>query len=201
MRGFLILLFLFLNTALVAQLGLKAGFNISNITSSEQNIEDLKGKFGFQAGFIYNFKVTEVFRGRTGLNYIRKGAKYSLDNVDVDLEMDYAELPILLVLKPIGLPFTFQIGPQFSYLIRTSNTYSNSILFEEGSTTITDPDFSDRTDLGIAVGFTYEFPKYFLELRYTKGFSDFEKERNIEAFTTKPSSQHFNIQASFGIHF
>lgn len=196
----ILLLFLFSFTSAFSQFGIKGGANISNIATDEDNIEDLKSKIGFQLGAMVKINFTDFFAIQPELVYTRKGAKYEILGADVTSNMDYLDIPVVLVLKPRDVPISFHAGPQFSYLLQTNVKYENATGTYETIYKVDRDNFEDF-DLGFVAGLGIHFGKAILEFRYTRGLKDIEKGTKIGDIEIKPASKHFNLQASLGILF
>ena len=203
MRNLFLMVFfsLFITTAF-SQFGIKAGANLSNITTDDDNIEDLEGKIGFQAGAMFKINLTESFAIQPEALFVRKGSKYKYLGADVTSNLDYVDVPVLLSIKPFNLPLSIQFGPQFSYLLGTNVKYENALLGigTEETYEVEREDFEDA-DLGYAVGLGLNFGNSVLDVRFTQGLKEYEKGTQIGNITIEPASKHFNIQASFGVFF
>ena len=197
---FSILLFSFFCTTAFGQFGIKAGVNFSNITTNDDDIEDLKAKIGFQAGAMLKLNLTEKFAIQPEALFVRKGSNYKYLGADVSSNLDYLDIPVLVVLQPFDIPLQIQFGPQFSYLLGTNVKYENGVFGVEETYEVEREDFEDY-DLGYAIGLGMNFGNSVLDIRFTQGLKEYEKGTQIGNITIEPSSKHFNIQASFGIFF
>lgn len=200
MRQFILLLaFLFVCGTTNAQLGVKAGANISNVTS-DAKLEDLDNKIGFQVGVLYRIGIAEGLSIQPEAVYTRKGANYTFLGTKVASGMEYLDIPVVLNYKFGALPISLHVGPQFSYLMRTDVTFTNDDLGTETSVEAKKEDFEDY-DFGYVVGAGIEFEQLFFELRYTQGLRKIEKETSVGDLTLETSSRHFGFQASIGWRF
>jgi len=193
------LLFTFFLTSSFGQIGLKAGANISNIATDEDNIENLKSKVGFQAGAMFRIPLIDFIAFQPELLYTRKGADYEILGADVKVNMDYLDIPVLLVLQ-LDSGLSFHGGLQASYLLRSAVKYENGSFMTETEFEADRDDFEDF-DYGLVVGIGYLFENLGFDLRYTRGLKDFEKESEIGDLEINPASKHFNLQASVGLFF
>lgn len=196
----LILLFTFSITSVFAQFGVKGGINISNITTNDDDVEDLEAKVGFQAGLLYRINLSESFAIQPEALFVRKGSRYNYFGSEVKSNLDYVDIPVLIVLKPFDLPVQIQFGPQFSYLLGTNVKYEGQIFGFSNGYEAEREDFEDF-DLGLAAGLGFNLGNAFIDLRYTRGFNEYEKKSTIGNVTIEPSSKHFNLQASVGLFF
>jgi len=192
-------LFLLLTTVAFAQFGLKAGVNASRISTDDEDIENLKGKAGFQAGLVGKINLTEYIAIQPEVLYTRKGARYDYFQSEVTSKMDYLDVPLVLIYNPLNLPISFHIGPQFSYLIDTEVIYEN-ILLSTGESVEVNKDRFEDYDFGFVAGAAITLQKAFLEFRFTRGLKKYEKDSSIGNFDIEPSSEHYSIQASIGFY-
>jgi len=197
---FFIIIFTCATSFVFGQFGIKAGANFSNITTNDDNVEDLEAKIGFQAGAMLKINLSETFAIQPEALFVRKGSKYKYLGADVTSNLDYVDIPVLVVLQPFELPIQIQFGPQFSYLLGTNVKYENAIFSINDTYEAEREDFEDY-DLGFAVGLGLNLGNTTIDLRFTQGLKEYEKEVQIGNVTIEPSSKHFNIQASVGLFF
>lgn len=195
----LILLFTFSMTTVYSQFGVKAGVNFSNISTDEDDIENLEGKLGFQAGLTFRLNVSENFAIQPEALFVRKGTKYEFLGTEVKSNMDYIEIPVILVFKPVDF-LSIQIGPQFSYLLGTNVEYGDGFAGIGQGYDAEREDFED-VDYGLAAGVGFNIGGAVIDVRYTRGFKKYEKETNIGNVAIEPASKHYNLQASIGFLF
>ncbi len=200
MRHLFLIIIMSITTFAFGQFGIKGGVNFSNITTNDDNVEDLEAKIGFQAGAMLKINLSESFGIQPEALFVRKGSKYQYLGADVTSNLDYVDIPVLVVLQPFDIPLQIQFGPQFSYLLGTNVKYENAIFSLSDTYEAEREDFQDY-DLGYAVGLGLNFGKSIFELRFTQGLKEYEKETQIGNVTIEPSSKHFNLQASFGVFF
>ena len=201
MRHLLLILFFSMTTTIAfSQFGIKAGINLSNITTDDDNVEDLEAKVGFQAGVMIKLRLSESLAIQPEALFVQKGSKYKYLGADVKSNLNYIDIPVLVVLKPFNFPLQIQFGPQFSYLLGTSVKYENALFGVNETYEVEREDFEDY-DLGYAVGLGLNLGNSFVELRFTQGLKEYEKETQIGNVTIQPASKHFNLQASIGLFF
>lgn len=201
MKNLLLTIFFSITTIIVfGQFGIKAGPNFSNITSDDDNVESLEAKIGFQAGVMMKLTLNESFAIQPEALFVRKGSKYTYLGADVKSNLDYLDIPVLVVLKPFDIPLQIQFGPQFSFLLGTSVKYENALFGVNEMYEVEREDFEDY-DLGYAVGVGLSLGNTVVDLRFTQGLKEYEKETQIGNVTIQPASKHFNLQASLGFFF
>ena len=109
--------------------GLKAGFNYSNVYDKEGQDFVADSKFGFAGGAFVSIPLGKFIGIQPEFIYSQKGFKGS-GNVlgfgyNYERTQDFLDIPILFQIKPIK-EISFVVGPQFSYLLKTKNTFNNS---------------------------------------------------------------------------
>jgi hypothetical protein len=142
----LILVLLILSPAwLFAQLtvGVKAGLNLANVTSSSFNTDMYTGYF--IGGYIAP-KQKAVVGYRSELILSRQGYDYKTNTNTGNVDLDYLLLPQLMVLK-FSKKFQVHLGGQIAFLLNakvdSSGANGNGSLF----------DYFNRFDYGVAGGF------------------------------------------------
>ena len=179
-----------------AQFGLKGGISTTNLTVNDEKINDKQARFGYQAGVVFRIPIVEGhFAVQPEVLYSLKGAEYNTTFSKVTSKFSYIDVPVLLVLNPFGGSLNIHAGPQFSRLINVDNEYkilNTEVVISE------DRDNFEDWEVSFAVGLGWNFEKAFLDLRYTKGLTDVEKERIQNGQTFDPKVRNFGIQLSVG---
>jgi len=129
--GSAILLSLFMSQQVVAQTngraGIKGGLNISNLYID--NVNDQNARLGFHAGLYGQILSSETFAIQPELLFSTKGAKAShsglIINQDVSYNLNYIDLPVLLVFK-LGESVEIHAGPYASYLLSANISYEGN---------------------------------------------------------------------------
>ena len=161
-------------------LGLKAGFNLSDLDVNNAAGEDVdwKSKSAFTFGGYLQFGLGDVFAVQPEVFYSPKGARRNLDNGTVTLDLTYVDVPLLLMARiPAGdspiWPILY-VGPVISF--ETGCTFKGGGVSIDCDAGDTPTSRTDATDLGGTAGLGLEF--FFgsirsqLDARYTVGFSD-----------------------------
>ena len=94
--------------------GAKAGVNFASITGDD--IGELDSKTSFHVGFVAEIVISEKFSFQPELLYSAQGATLSGFDVDVDLNLDYLNLPLMAKFY-VGEGFSLEAGPQVGYLL------------------------------------------------------------------------------------
>jgi hypothetical protein len=112
------------------QLGLKVGANYSNVYDTKGQAFSADPKFGLATGVFLSVPLGKYIGVQPEILFSQKGFKatgmilggaYSLTRTT-----SYIDVPILLALKPSEF-LTLHIGPQFAYLIKQRDVFSNGI--------------------------------------------------------------------------
>jgi hypothetical protein len=118
-----------------AILGLKIGTNYSNVYDSEGEDFEANGKFGLAAGAFLSIPLGKYLGIQPEVLFSQKGFKGTGtmfgSSYDLTRTTNYIDVPLLLALKPTSA-ITIVAGPQFSFLLKEKNVFSNSsAVFEQ----------------------------------------------------------------------
>jgi hypothetical protein len=109
--------------------GLKLGSNLSNIYDTKGEKFDAKSKFGLAGGVFLAVPIGEFLGIQPELIYSQKGYKqtgaFLGSNYTLNRTTDYIDIPLLVSIKPVNF-LTVQLGPQYSYLMKQKDVFSNS---------------------------------------------------------------------------
>jgi hypothetical protein len=113
------------------QIGAKAGLNLSNIYNSQKEELDAKGKVGYVFGGFMNIPLGTLFGLQPEVLVSQKGfiGEGTLlgSNYDLTRTSTFLDIPLMLAIKPTS-DITLLLGPQFSYLLKQKDVFSNSSL-------------------------------------------------------------------------
>src|SRR5690554_1418024 len=87
------------STLFAQGLGLRAGVNFQNLTGD--GVEDGKMAPRFNIGVDYEIAVAPDFYFAPGLFFASKGSKYEILGEDIQIGLNYLEVPLNLVYKPV----------------------------------------------------------------------------------------------------
>lgn len=114
--------------------GLKGGANYSNQYDSKTNDLTADSKFGVAAGAFLAIPIGQYFGVQPEILFSQKGfkAKGSVLGSPYDLTRttNYIDVPLLLAIKPIPA-VTILVGPEYSYLIKQKDVFSNNVFTAE----------------------------------------------------------------------
>jgi hypothetical protein len=115
-------------------LGLKFGFNYSNVYDVKADQFNADPKFGLVGGAFLSIPIGKYIGLQPEVLYSQKGYKATGTFLGSDYEYtsttSYIDVPLLLQLKPVQ-SLTLLAGPQFSYLVKQKNVFTNDILSGE----------------------------------------------------------------------
>ncbi|MDO5607182.1 MAG: porin family protein [Capnocytophaga sp.] len=171
MKKILLLSFIALGSVQIhAQyIGLKAGYNYTNMRGDTSEGASVAANHGFYAGIAFEVPLSKFFSFQPELLYNRVGAKFvSPTTGNANLTVDYISIPVLgriNFLRNVNL----HLGPQFSY-----KADSNTFYFEKnGTNTVVDKKAIDTFDFSWVVGLGYQTPiGWFAEVRIVRGLSN-----------------------------
>ncbi|HEY4937176.1 MAG TPA: porin family protein [Puia sp.] len=110
----------------MAQFGLKAGLNFTNVTSVSSVSNS--NSSGYNVGVFYSTPYSKIIGSKTELVYSRQGYDYSTSSTTGKVNLDYIMLPQYMCIN-ITRFFQVQVGFQMAYLLNAkadSSSTSNS---------------------------------------------------------------------------
>lgn len=166
------LLFFFilgLNPLFAQDIGLKFGFNVSNVSHS--NEEDFTNFLDFNSGVVLRFKMTdklllnaEVLSSNKGFNSLLIPAGTTAN------QLTYLSFPVLIHYCKTDKIY-FQLGPEFNFLTKAKT--KNSAIDESVTEDYNTFDFSLAGGVGLRI-----FKVLNLETRYSFGLSQINTDAN-----------------------
>lgn len=110
--------------------GLKGGINYSNNYDSEGEEFVSESKVGFAGGIFLGIPIGKFLGIQPELLYSQKGYKETGQFLGSTYELtrttDYIDVPLLVSIKPVKF-LTIQAGPQFSYLVKQKDVFTNPL--------------------------------------------------------------------------
>ena len=147
-----------------AQLGLKAGLNVSNLSNSSGN--QMGSKIGFNGGLLAHIHMSPNLAVQPEVMYSGQGAKYTVSDGEHDLNINYVNVPVLLQYM-FANGFRLETGPQLGFLASVKDKVGN---FETNN--FSKQDFKS-TDFSWPVGLGYLSPSGLgVDARYNFGISN-----------------------------
>lgn len=109
--------------------GLKIGTNYSNVYDSEGEDFEADAKFGFAAGGFISIPLGSHLGIQPEVLFSQRGFKGTGTLLGSSYELtrttSYIDVPLLIAVRPIS-SITLLAGPQFSFLIKEKNEFTNS---------------------------------------------------------------------------
>lgn len=114
MKKILLILLIAVPGLTMAQIGLKAGWNFTDVTSASSI--STSSSSGYNLGVFFTTPYTKVIGSKTELVYSRQGYDYSTGSVTGKVNLDYIMLPQYLCIN-ITKFFQIHAGFEMAYLI------------------------------------------------------------------------------------
>ncbi|MDL2141970.1 porin family protein [Flavobacterium tructae] len=171
--------------------GIKGGFNMSNLYSSDANDENIL--YGFNAGLYATLPISDFIAIQPEILFTTKGAKLEYNNAlasgESKFRLNYIEVP-LLVRVNITRNFNVHAGGYASYLVSSKVTGRGDFNFEQEI----DTDDLNKFDAGLSAGVGVDFDPISIGLRYNYGLTTIGKERTVAGTTyTFPDAKNSNL--------
>lgn len=169
-RVLLVMTFLSLSGLVKSQgvnFGIKGGFTLSNLYIDSEELDDENARIGLHAGLFSQIMFAEFFGIQPEFLFSQKGSegKYTgLIDQTVNFKINYIDIPILFVLRPVDV-IEFHAGPLFGILLNSNVEYSGII---DGVSEI-DREHLKTLDYGLAAGFALNFGNLQAGVRYNLG--------------------------------
>ena len=106
------------------KIGFEAGLNIANTISSDNSNYSTNSVAGFNAGITFDIPVIYPFSIVPEVIYSQKGYKATTQFGEFTRRNGFLDIPVLAKFR-VAPTFNLFVGPQFSYLLSTTNTYSD----------------------------------------------------------------------------
>lgn len=153
--------------------GIKAGLTMSNLYIEEDDIDDENARFGIHAGLYSQIMLFETIGIQPELLYTSKGTEVvygGLIDQTVNFNLNYLELPVLLVFRPLEI-LEFHAGPYVGLMLNSKIIYSGTI---DGYDEISRDNFN-TLDYGVGAGLALNFGNVQTGIRYNLGLQKLAK--------------------------
>lgn len=178
-------------------IGIKGGFNFTNLYTDDDNVDKEKMMVGYHAGAYLKIPLNDRIGIQPEVLLSTKGARYEYGNFlggsgDFRFNLNYVDVPVMLVVNLFS-GINIHAGPYFGIL--TSTDLNNRV--EGGENVVEDLDKSDfnTNDAGVAAGASIEFNKISIGARYNHGLSKVGKEKTyFNEKITIPDAMNSNFQ-------
>jgi len=189
------------------KIGVKAGLNISSLTSDENEL-DSSSRTGFTAGLMAEIPLAKNFAIQPEVVYSQQGMKFSYSDIDVQnshykstIGLNYLNIPVMLkyyVVKGLSV----QAGPQIGILLKASNKYQDNFLGYDNQETFNLSDYANGIDTSVNFGLGYQFKnKFYTDLRYTISYSDIFKDASANTYIINSDMKNRVFQITIGYFF
>lgn len=128
-----------------AQLGIKAGLNISHLATNDGS--EFGSLAGFHAGLLAHIHVDPNLAVQPELVYSSQGTKYTVTNGEHDLVLGYLNIPVMLQYMFAG-GFRLETGPQLGFLTNVNDKFRDNPTGNFSSDDFKSVDFSWSAGLG-----------------------------------------------------
>lgn len=185
------------------RMGIKAGFNLSNLgTIDASNNEMITG---FNMGFFGKMPMSNFIAIQPELYITTKGAAVSYNSILMDgiarFNLTYLEIPVLCVINITDI-LNVHAGPYVSYLLNGKVKNESSITLFNFEENIDANDYN-RIDAGIAIGAGIDIGAISVGARYNFGLTKVGKEQTILGATyTIPNASNsvLNLYVSLSLN-
>ena len=179
---------------------IKGGLNMSNFYGDE--LSDKSMKAGFHAGIGADFEFTPNMAIQTGLFFSSKGAKYTTDFLDSELDVtaNFIQLPLHLAYKIDVMPGTrvvLHAGPYIAYGV--SGKAKGGILGETlGKSDTFDSDFGLKNfDSGLGLGVGAEFGPILVDIGWDMGLVNLSRAEGKYGEEIKTQNAYLSVGYKF----
>lgn len=175
--------------------GFKGGLTMSNLYIDKNEVDDENARFGFHAGLFSQIMLSEHFGIQPEILFTTKGTEATYDgliNQTVDFRMNYLDLPVMAVVRPIEL-LEIYAGPYVGLLINTNVKYSGTF---EGEETL-DRDNFNTLDYGFTGGMALNFGSVTTGIRYSLGLQKLANSNRSEILLGDSKNAYGQLYIAF----
>lgn len=176
--------------------GLKGGANYSNQYDSKTNDLTADSKFGVAVGAFLAIPIGQYFGVQPEILFSQKGFKATGKVLgspyDLTRTTNYIDVPLLLAIKPIPA-ITILVGPEYSYLIKQKDVFSNNVFTTEQTKEFDNEDIRKNV-LGFVGGVDINLKSVVVGLRAGWDIQN----NNGDGTTTTPRYKNAWTQATLG---
>jgi len=152
--------------------GVKGGLNLYSIKND--NNTQYNTKTGFHLGMLLHVHVAPHFAVQPELLYSAQGARYNTDNGDINLKLEYANVPFMFQYM-FDNGFRLEAGPQVGFLTN-AKAEMNGVSADVKSTI-------KKVDFAIGLGIGYIAPTGFgIDARYNHGLSNINENGSVNSY-------------------
>ncbi|OAQ39336.1 hypothetical protein A5893_10690 [Pedobacter psychrophilus] len=187
--------------SILPSFGIKGGLNFANIIETDNSNFQTEYNTGFNAGVFVNVPIIGGLSFQPELLFSQKGYKSSRTGILGDGTFkqitNWIEVPILAKISTTS-GFNIVLGPQISFLTKTTNKYEGTFSSAQQTKYEDDADKFKKSILGGVVGVGFDLtPRLSLNGRYAL---DFQK-NNENGTTETPEYKNQVWQAGLAVKF
>jgi hypothetical protein len=176
--------------------GVKGGANYSNQYDSKTSDFTATSQFGLVVGAFLGIPIGQYIGVQPEIHFSQKGFKATGKVLgspyDLTRTTNYIDVPLLLTIKPIEY-LSIVVGPQYSYLIKQKDVFSNNIFTSE-QTKEFDSENLRKNVLGVVGGVDINVKNLVIGLRAGWDIQN----NNGDGTTTTPRYKNAWTQATVG---
>ncbi|MBZ0246821.1 MAG: PorT family protein [Cyclobacteriaceae bacterium] len=153
--------------------GVKGGLNLYNIENDNDTKYD--AKTGFHMGMLLHIHVAQHFAVQPELLYSSQGAKYNTVLGDVNLKLEYANVPFMFQYM-FDNGFRLEAGPQVGFLTNAKSELNEFSVDVKGD--IKKIDFA----IGAGIGYIHPPTGFGVDARYNYGLSNINESGSVNSY-------------------
>jgi hypothetical protein len=176
--------------------GVKGGANYSNQYDSKTSDFTATSKFGFAGGAFFSIPLGQYLGVQPEILFSQKGFKATGkiigSSYDLTRTTNYIDVPLLLTIKPVEY-VSIVVGPQYSYLMKQKDVFSNNLFTSEQTQAFTNENLRKNV-LGFIGGVDINVKTLVIGLRAGWDIQN----NNGDGTTTTPRYKNAWTQATVG---
>jgi len=179
--------------------GLKAGANYSNVYDTQGETFEANAKVGFAGGVFVALPIGKYIGIQPEVLFSQKGFKGTGtllgSSYNITRTTNFIDVPLLLSIKPWSR-LNLLVGPQFSYLLKQTDTFSSYIISTQQIQEFKNDNIR-KNMLGFVAGFDVNLGHAVLGIRAGKDYLN----NNGDGSSTTPRYKNMWLQGTVGFRF
>ncbi len=179
--------------------GIKAGGNYSNVYDTQGDSFETESRLGFAGGVFLAIPIGKHIGIQPEVFYSQKGFKATGTILgspySVTRTTNYIDVPLLLSVKPLPI-LNLVLGPQFSYLLKQTDTFSDGHTTSQQVQEFKDANIR-KNIMGFVTGFDINPGRAVFSARAGWDYLN----NNGDGTTATPRYKNMWLQATLGIRF
>ena len=157
--------------------GVKGGVNLSKLNINSSVADNYDSRTGFHGGGFVLVKLTKIAIQPEVL-FSRQGSKLSLNGLNLEQNIDYINVPVMLKLYTIA-GINLQIGPQLGFLYSATGSVLDKATQQPIDAT---KELFKKSDLSLSMGAGWDLPfGLMVEARYNLGLGVIQNNPALDA--------------------